>query len=107
MDRLNFWLDALERAGYTVFVGAFVVALVFGPGPSEAAPAPVPGATCTYTPPLASVAKSPSRTYEVEVVSTFEASYERDGRPWLWVKRPSEARYQSVIVSPDSLSGCR
>lgn len=73
---------------------------------AHAAEPPAPGMTCTYTRPLTSEVASPSRTYVVEVLGTFEASYERDG-PWLWVKRPGQARYQSVIVPPATLSGCR
>ena len=106
MGRLEQWLDALERVGYTFLIAPFLIALAFGPGPIEAAPIER-GMTCTYTAPAKPSSESPSRTYEVEVVSIFEPSYVRDGQPWLWVKRPSEARYQSVIVPPATLSGCR
>lgn len=106
--RIEFFLSLAEAAACVALVWVFLLALFFGPDNVQAAPLDAtPGMTCTYTPPARPSPASPSRTYEVEVVSTFEASYERDGRPWLWVKRPSEARYQSVIVSPATLSGCQ
>jgi hypothetical protein len=76
-------------------------------GNAHAASWPAPGMTCTYTSPMGALTKAPARTYEVAVLTTFEDSYERDGRPWLWVKRPGQEGYQSVVVPPATLSECR
>lgn len=87
-----FWVSALGLLG-----------LFFASLPADAGSQTIrAGMTCTYTPP-----GDAPQAYAVEVVSTFEASTTSEGQPWLWVKRPGQARYQSVMVPPSTLSGCR
>ena len=104
MRAARFIAHAISMA---VLAGLAVLALLLLTfGLAIAAEQPAAGMTCTYTKP-GELLPGVARTYGVQVTGTFEASYDRDGRPWLWVKRPSEARYQSVIVPAETLSGCQ
>ena len=75
-------------------------------GNAHAAEQPAPGMLCTYTK-QSDPGRDLLRTYTVEVVSHFDASNDRSGRPWLWVKRPGQARYQSVLAEASDLSECQ
>ena len=89
--------------GMAILAGLAVLAIfLLTFGLATAAEQPAAGMTCTYRSP-----KDATRTYGVQVTGVLESSYDRDGRPWLWVKRPSEARYQSVIVPADTLTECQ
>lgn len=75
-------------------------------GNAHAAERPAPGMLCTYTK-QGDPGADLLRTYTVEVVGHFEASRDSGGKPWLWVKRPGQARYQSVLAEASDLSECQ
>lgn len=64
------------------------------------------GATCTYTKP-SDPGPDRERAFRVEVAGHLEHSLDSKGRPWLWVKRTGDARYQSFITPASNLSECQ
>ena len=64
------------------------------------------GTTCTYTKP-SDPGRDRERAYPVQVVAHLEHSPDAQGRPWLWVKRLGDARYQSFITPASNLSECQ
>jgi len=75
-------------------------------GQAHAAQPPAPGMLCTYTKQVDPGRDTP-RTYTVEVVAHFERAEDANGQPWLWVKRPGQARYLSVLATAADLSECQ
>lgn len=104
--RIEFILTTLEAFAILAFCWAFVIALAFGPDSAFAATVPAPGMSCTYTK-QTDPGRNFARTYGVEVVSYFEASTDKDGSPWFWVKREGEPRYLSFLAVAADLSGCK
>ena len=92
------WL--LMAAGFLLIVYIVTFAQAFAAEPTA------PGMLCTYKK-QGDPGADLLRTYTVEVVGHFEASRDAGGKPWLWVKRPGQARYQSVLAEASDLSECQ
>ena len=89
---------------FLAIIVAMAVSLLL-PTPAAAAEQPAPGMSCTYTKQTSAFGQP--RTYGVEVVGYFEPAQDEALRPWLWIKRPGQPRYMSVLATAADLSECR
>ena len=85
---------------------AFLIFSLVAIGQAVAAEQPAPGMTCTYTKQTAPAYGTP-RAYPVKVVGPFEPTQGQQLAPWLWVKRPGDATYQSFLATAADLSRCQ